>query len=179
MTLSIVFACPHADDVLRRRRRAHRSTVYPAVAVRVDAGVARGERDRHVAMLPDEVISVEAVGRVRAGRVAAPRIRMNACAAVIALLKQLADVARNADEVVAVGQGVKILAEARRGRPVFKGLKNQLRAGRRTFAFARRPTVAQNRGGRVGAVSAIHVYRTVIRNARKTSAGGAGPVEDC
>src|SRR4030095_13309150 len=99
-----------------------------SVTVGSDARVACGERECHVAMAPDELVGVRAVARIRAGCVASPRIGVDSRAVVVALQEKLANVRWNADEVIAVGNPIEHLAEIRRGRPVFHGLEDEMRA---------------------------------------------------
>ena len=62
-------------------------------------------------MRPDKGVGIDAVGGVGAGGLRAPGIGVHARALQVGLVEQIADVVRNADEVIPVGQAVDQAAE--------------------------------------------------------------------
>ena len=99
---------------------------------------------------------------------------MDACAIVVGLLVEVVQVAWQAgQEVARRRQPAEELAEGAYGGPVFGRLKDQ--AGRRggAFAFAAGPTVAEDRGGYMRAVTAVDILGAVVADAGEAARGNA------
>ncbi len=171
----LVLAGANGDHVLRGCRCADGVVIHNPVAICVLTRVTSRERDGHVPVGPDEIVGVRAVGGVVAVGIATPRVGVDACASVIRLLEERAQVTRDARQVVAVG--VVSRADTLHRGPVFRSLEDELRCRRSALACSVRGTIAQHRARHVGAVPAVHVNRPVVRDA-PAAIVRAGPVVD-
>ena len=103
---------------------------------------------------------------------------MDARAGVIGLLIQLLQIAREPNEVVALGNAVDEGAEQRRDRIVLDGLEHQLRGWRGAPTDAGGVAGAEDRGGDVRAVPGVHIGRAIVDDRLEAEVRRAGAVED-